>query len=83
MLMTFSNEFNDIAKYEFGVDVKNLSTNKLRAKLEDLVEENQAVINNLIGVKHAQEHLKISKELNNKLYYSKKLYNEFMEEFNK
>lgn len=81
--MTFSNEFNDIAKYEFGVDVKNLSTNKLRAKLEDLVEENQAVINNLIGVKHAQEHLKISKELNNKLYYSKKLYNEFMEEFNK
>lgn len=81
--MTFSNEFNDIAKYEFSVDVKNLSVNKLRAKLEDLVEENQAVVNNLIGVKHAQEHFKISKELNNKLYYSRKLYSEFMEEFNK
>lgn len=76
--MTFNQEFVDIAKKEFNLDVTTMPLNKLRFALEDLVDENTRVLNLLVGDKLVEQNILISKELNNKIYYSKKLYSEFM-----
>ena len=81
--MTFSNEFTDICKNQFNIDISTISHIQLRLKLEDILDEHAKMIILLIGSKEVEENLLISKELNNQIYFSKKLYNEFMEEFNK
>ncbi len=81
--MTFSKDFIDICLNVFNIDVHKESENSLRKKIEDIYDEYQLMIQNLIGKSLREEHLLISMELNNKIYFSKLIYTEFMENFNK